>query len=98
MRATMLLAEVHALEGLGETSLAMSEKVSEYFEQNDTDDWEIAFVHTIHAHSAAIAGRNDVHLDRYRAAEQAIEAISDDEDREIVLQTFNQVPVPGGGT
>lgn len=94
IRATMLLAEVHALENFGESSLAMSEKVSNYFQKNKADDWEIALVCTIHAHSAAVAGRQEVHLEHYRAAEHAIAAIADDEDRKIVLQTFNQVPAP----
>ena len=95
MRATMLLAEVHALVGCGETSLAMSEKVSTYFQDNPADDWETALIYTIHAHSAAVAGKQDVHLEHYRTAEHAIEVISDEEDRKIVLQTFNQVPKPG---
>ena len=91
----MLLAEVHALVGCGESSLALSEKVSDYFRSNQADDWETALVYTIHAHSATVAGRQDVYLEHYRAAEHAIKAISDEDDRKIVLQTFNQVPVPG---
>ena len=94
MRATMLLAEVHALKGLFNSSLAYAEKVSVYFEQHKPYDWELAFVHTIHAHAAAVAGRKDLHASQYHAAKRAIEAIADEEDRKIVLQTFNQVSVP----
>ena len=84
----MLLAEVHAFPGCVESSLALSEKVSDYFRSNQADDWETTLVYTIHAHSAAVAGRQDRYLEHYRAAEHAIEAISDEEDRTIVLQTF----------
>lgn len=59
--------------------------------QNNNLAWDLAS----HAHSAAVAGESAVHLERYRAAVEAIAAISDQEDRDIVLQTFKQVPVPG---
>ena len=95
IRATMLLAEVHALVGQGKPSLRYAEKVTAYFKNNKADDWELALVHTIHAHAASVAGQNNIHVQRYRAAQIAIDAISDPEDRKIVLQTFNQVPVPG---
>lgn len=94
MRASMLLAEVHALMGFGESALALAGQVRDYFLNRETDDWEIAFVHTIHAHAAAVAGASELHGDSYAAARSAIAAIADDEDRKIVMQTFDQVPAP----
>lgn len=94
MRAKSLLAEVHALVGFGESALDLSNEVRTYFLQRETDDWEIAFVHAIHAHAASAAGDSDEHRNSYAAAEEAIAAISDDGDRKIVLQTFGQIAKP----
>ena len=94
MRAKTLLAETHALAGFGESALALSEEVRQYFLGRDTDDWEIAIVHAIHAHAAAVAGATRAHATSYAAAQRAIADIADDEDRKIVLQTFDQVPQP----
>ena len=46
------------------------------------------------AHAAAIAGDSQLHRQSYDAALPAIDAIVDEEDRKIVLQTFEQVPRP----
>lgn len=95
MRADMLLAEVHALLGHGKTALAYAEVMKAYFlGKPDTPDWEIAFVHAIHAHAAHAAGQAEVHAAAYRAASASIAAIADDEDRAVVLKTFALVPTP----
>ena len=95
MRATMLLAEVHALLGMGERALAYAEEMRAYFlAAGDTPDWEIAFSHAIYAHAAHVAGRAAEHRDAYAQAEAALAAIADDEDRAIVAATFRQVPLP----
>ena len=94
MRATILLAEVQALLGFGVSAFRYAEDMRHYFLDGDTPDWEIAFTHAIHAHAAAVAGEVDHHRASYHAARQAIDAIVDDEDRAIVLQTFDQVPAP----
>jgi len=95
MRAKMLLAEVHAQLGLGETALTLATEVKSYFLAHETPDWEHAFVHTIHAHAAFAAGESAIHAESHAAAVLAIEAIADDEDRKIVLETFDQGPKPG---
>ncbi|MGE0626137.1 MAG: hypothetical protein AB7I04_22400 [Pseudomonadales bacterium] len=95
MRAVMLLAEVHALAGLGDTALDHADRMRDFFlELEETPDWEIAFVHTVHARAAAVAGDPELHQSSYEAAERAIEDIADAEDRRIVLETFDQVPRP----
>jgi hypothetical protein len=94
MRAKTLLAEAHALLGLGQPALELAEEVRAWFLGRETDDWEIAYVHVIHAHAAAAAGESGLHESSYAAAKQAVEAIGDDEDRRIVMQTFEQVPRP----
>ncbi len=94
MRAKTLLAEVHALLGFGSSALAYVEEVREFFLNRDSADWELAFLHTIHAHAAYVAGEFDLHASVYAEAVRTIEAIVDEEDRKIVLSTFNLVEEP----
>ena len=94
MRATTLLAEVHALLGMGERALAHAEEMRAYFLAQESPDWEIAFSHAIYAHAAHVAGRAAEHRDAYAQAEAALAAIADDEDRAIVAATFRHVPLP----
>ena len=94
MRAKTLLAEVHALLGFGQSALDIADEVRGFFLERETDDWEIALVHAIHAHAAASAGARDQHRESYLMAQNAFENIADEADRRIVLETFDQVPEP----
>lgn len=95
MRATMLLAEVHALLGQGATALAYAQEMRAYFlGRHDTPDWELAFAHAIDAHAAAIGGKPQEHRAAYGEAAAALAAIADPKDRAIVAATFDHVPVP----
>jgi hypothetical protein len=94
MRAKTLLAEVHALLGYGASALKYATEIRSYFLARETEDWELAYTHVIHAHAAAAAGESQLHRESYAAAVSAIDAIADDEDRKVVLQTFKQVPPP----
>jgi hypothetical protein len=94
MRATMLLAEVHALLGMGSSALALAEEMKVYFLGRETPDWELAFTHVIHAHASSAAGDHVRHREAYQRAVAALAAIADDEDREIVARTFSHVPAP----
>ena len=95
MRATMLLAEVHALLGHGPTALALAAQMRNYFlARSDTPDWELAFTHAIHAHCAHAAGDMAEHRNSYRQAVAALAAVGDEQDRKIVAETFNQVLAP----
>ena len=94
MRAKMLLAEVHALLGFGRSALEYAEQIRNYFLGRETLDWEIAYVHTIHAHAASVAGEAEKHRASYSAAHLAIAATVDEEDRDVVLKTFSQIPSP----
>jgi hypothetical protein len=94
MRATMLLAEVHALLGHGPSAFEFAQSMHTYFAANETPDWEIAFAHAILAHAASVAGVSAVHRRAYENATVAILAISSEEDRAIVVKTFSKVPRP----
>tara|TARA_R110001606_G_scaffold252799_1_gene400545 strand:- start:728 stop:1210 length:483 start_codon:yes stop_codon:yes gene_type:complete len=95
MRATMLLANVHAALGLSTSAMNYAQQMRTYFLGHAaTPDWEIAFVHTIHARACACAGNEEGHADSYAKAQSAIAAIADPQDRAIVVVTFEQVPKP----
>jgi hypothetical protein len=95
MRATALLAEVHALLGHGETAFALATDMRHYFlGRTETPDWELAFTHAIYAHGACVAGRPELHAAAYQAAVAAAAVIADDQDREIFNATFKRIPVP----
>jgi hypothetical protein len=94
MRATMLLAEVHALLGMGPSALALAEEMRGYFLTHECPDWELAFTHAIHAHAAHAAGRRAEYREAYGKAAAALHAIAGEEDRKIVAQTFDRIPPP----
>jgi hypothetical protein len=94
MRATLLLAEVHALLGMGSSALMLAETMREYFTNRETPDWEIAFTHTIYAHAAHAAGRLAEYREAYRQATAAIGSVAKEDDRNIVAKTFSLVPNP----
>jgi hypothetical protein len=93
-RALMLLAHVHALAGFGASALAYAKEMRAYFLGRETEDWEIAFVHTVYAHAAHAAGDTDRHKIAHDHARWAIAEIADPEDRHIVQETFDRVPEP----
>lgn len=96
MRATMLLAEVHALLGMAPSAMRYAEEMREYFLRVCAPEWETAFVHAIHAHAAAVAGQSQAHAASYALATEALAAIPDEEDRRIVARTLDHVPKPRG--
>lgn len=95
MRASMLLANVHAILGMGASAMSYAQQVSDFFlAQASVPDWELAFVHTIHARACACAGDTKSYADSYVNAQSAIELIADPEDKAIVLITFEQLTKP----
>jgi hypothetical protein len=94
MRATMLLAEVHALLGLGRSALAYADEMRTYFLGIQSPDWEVAFVHVVYAHAASAAGEIEKHCVSYGLAVAALEAVSSEQERSIVASTFGHVPKP----
>ena len=94
-RALMLLAQAHAVAGLGQTALLYAEQMRAYFlGEPSTPDWEIAFTHAIHANAAHAADKAEQHKSSYGLAQSAIAAIVDPEDQALVVSLFEQVPRP----
>jgi hypothetical protein len=94
MRATMLLAEVHALLSMVPSALAFAREMRAFFIGRETPDWELAFVHAIYAHAAHVAGRLVEHREAYGQAIAAFEALAGEEDRRAVAKTLSLVPKP----
>jgi hypothetical protein len=88
MRAAMLLAEVHALLGLGHSAMAYAEEKRTYFLAVQSPAAEVAFVHAVHAHAASAAGETEKHRASYGVALAAIEAVSNEEEKRFVARTF----------
>jgi hypothetical protein len=65
-----------------------------YFLGVQSPDWEVAFVHVVHAHAASAAGETEKHRASYGLAVAAIEVVSSEEERGIVPSTFSHVPKP----
>ncbi len=95
MRSSLLLAHVHGLLGMGPTSLVYAQECGEYFlSKEDTPDWEIAFVHMVIAQAAYAVGDMDAFSEAYDLTQEVIDAISKDEDRKIVVASFERIPSP----
>jgi hypothetical protein len=94
MRATMLLAEVHALLGCGRPALAYAEEMRAYFLGVQAPVWELAFVHVIHAHAASAAGETEKHRASYELAVAALEEVQSEAERVNIASTFSHVPKP----
>ncbi|MDO1529261.1 hypothetical protein QMK61_10530 [Fulvimonas sp. R45] len=94
-RALMLLAQAHALAGLGQSALRYAEEMHAYFSSEpSTPDWELAFMHAVHANAAHAAGEHARHVGSYAAAESALGALADENDRAMVARVFEHVPRP----
>jgi len=95
MRAVMLLAQAHAMAGLGTSALAYADEMRSYFlAMLSTPDWELAFVHTVHAYAASVAGSAEQQLESYVQAARALKGIADEGERRIVERVYRHVPTP----
>jgi hypothetical protein len=84
--------------GTGKSALAYAEVMRTYFLGIQSPDWEVAFVHAVHAHAAAAAGDAKKHRDSYALAVAALAAISNEKEKSIVASTFAHVPKPSSTT
>jgi hypothetical protein len=92
-RATLLLAQVHALLGHGILAMRYANAAFAYFTTHDSADWELAFAHAILASAASAAGDACLHSRHYALAKEIGEALPNAEECEIFNATFRHVPV-----
>lgn len=92
MRSLMLLSLAHARAKLGPSAWHYAQTMQAFFlAKADTPDWEVAFVHTVHALAAQAHG-DAAAFDASRAlAKAAIDAIQSEVDRAIVLKTYRLI-------
>lgn len=93
-RARMLLGQVHAALGHGQSAWEYARQSYDYLVAHDPPDWEIAFAHAVLAHAAFAAGDATRHLEHHARAQALGEVIADPEDRVIFLGTFDRIPRP----
>ena len=94
-RALMLLAQAHAVAGLGQSALLYANEMRAYFlSEPSTPDWELAFTHAVHANAAYVANEHAQYESSYALAESAIRTLADEKDRAMVARIFEQVLRP----
>ena len=91
-RSNMLLGMAHALAGDGPLGLRYAMLAFNYFNEHEAPDWEQAFAHATLAAAAQAAGNAALHAEHYVEAERLGQAIADEQDRDIFMRTFSQVP------
>lgn len=91
-RAELALARSHSLLGHGDLALGYAISALNFFENNDCEDWDLAFGHAEVAYAAAVTGDVALHAKHYDAARRRGETIADEIDRNIFLGSFAQVP------
>lgn len=94
MRAKLLCAHIHAFCGMGATALDYANECFNFFTQRDTDGWELAFTYMIRAQAAHAAGNSALHASAYEATQTMIDALESEEDKEIVMLTWVNIPQP----
>ena len=90
-RADLALAHVHALLG-HDMALDYAQRCLAFFENNDGEDWDLAFAHAEMAHAAAVIGDYELHARHYAMAKERGLAIKDEEDRNIFMEEFVRIP------
>jgi hypothetical protein len=92
--AAQLLAHVYALLKLPKEATHYLAHSEPFFLGQDCAPWERACALAVKAGVAAAAGRSDLHASAWREAEQAIAALPEPKDREILEATLRVVPRP----
>ena len=93
-RANMLLGLAHALVGEGALGLRYAMLAFNYFNEHEAPDWEQAFAHATLAAAGRSAGNSALHAEHWGEADRLGRAIADEQDRDIFMRSFAQIPKP----
>ncbi|MBN2549047.1 MAG: hypothetical protein JXB15_07820 [Anaerolineales bacterium] len=93
-RAEITLAHVHALQRHGALAITYAQRCLDFFENQESADWDIAFAHLEMALAASVIGDTDLHARHYALAEKLGTAIKEEEDRKIFLDELGRIPGP----
>ena len=91
-RGDITLAHVHSLLGHGDLALGYARRALEFFENNECEDWDLAFAHMEMALAAVAQGDADLHARHYATARTLGEAIQEEEDRQVFLEEYARIP------
>lgn len=92
--AAQLVAHVYALLQLPNPAKYYLAKAQPVFFGTDVEPWELALAHAVVANVAAASRDDEVHVAHYIKAQRLIEALTSDEERNIIAASLRVVPVP----
>ena len=90
-RADMTLAHVHSLLGNGDQALYYAGRCLSFFEQNEGEDWDLAFAHAEMALATATCGDHDTCRKHVALAQETGATIKNDEDRKAFDEEFARI-------
>jgi hypothetical protein len=93
-RAELLLGRVHALLGHGDLAMRFATVAFKSITSRESAPWEVALAHAILANAAAASGDHQVHGEHYAKAKTLGEGLSDLQEKDLFLATFNLIPMP----
>ena len=88
------IAHVASLLGYGWMAQFYAQRAFDICEREGWGDWQRASMLEGMARAAAAAGDSEQHARYYALAEEAVAAIADDEDRELIASQLATVPQP----
>lgn len=94
--AAQLVAHVYALLESPDDAKRYLTQSQPFFLEAACAPWEKAYAHLVAANVAAVAGEADLHRAHYRQAREAIDALTDEEDQDILNASMRVVPIPKG--
>ena len=92
--ADLLLAQVHASLGEAGPASRHARAAFDFVNANASDPWEIALAHAILAHAACRGGDAAAHRSEYATAKRLIDAIDNQEEKDILLASLRVIPAP----
>ncbi len=95
--ADLLLGQVHSLLGNAVLAERFVKSASGFFSSAGSAPWELAMAHAVAANAAHCNGNAASHQREYAAAHSAIEAITNAEEKAILLATLRVIPKPFDG-
>lgn len=92
MRAEMLLAHTHSLLGPCQEALQYARSCLNFCEQNDCQDWDLAFAHLEMALAGSVVGDTELFARHRAAAAELGGKVEDEEERKIFAAEFARLP------
>ena len=92
--AAQLVAHAYALLKLPNPARHYLKQSQPFFLASQCSPWEVAYAHLVAANVASAGSDTASHKEHYRAAQMAIAALTDPEERDILNASMRVVPSP----